>query len=730
MQMRIQAPNWLVSVSLTLLLLLPACATAPSSSPTPTPATNHATITLSPRFASTPGSPAARGQVSTPTPWTLSEMQVRERVLPSPYLAPMVIRAPIAWKRSTGKGVRVAVIRNHEEDLALLNLVAPDVIVEPVQVAKDMTINGELLSDRLYGSRVQILVILEPRDFDARALNGVVSVLAREGVAIFVNGDFRLATDDAVSFTTLELNGAIVIGRLDMNGKARGSETDLFAPYGLRFEKGAALTAAGVGALVLAVVPNLTPAALKQQLNNTADSMYQASDLSTGQWNPGAIRVDPRTGDYSPAPSAFRFRRINAARAVGVTLDQRWPVNALNAPAAWKTATGRGVTVAVIDQGFHVDNPAFEGHLVDKAAFFPGQDFGSIQNFHGTAMAKIVLSIAPDASLVFLHTGESNQFETMAKAYAQAIDYAIGHQVKVITSSAGPWPNTAEVHAAIDRAIAAGVTFVWFHYNGRNRAVIRPGYFYDATWEVGAFDRFFEDDKPSDLEAGLSMTAPQIAAIAALILQNEPKLSPIEVKQRILETAVALPNGSSLADAAAAVENRPSGRQWPSSVLPASDGRVMVSYRGPGSADNISVEIQEQGRHWPIAAWPPRDILFYPVTDAARTAGFRFQMYRDGNLFLAASVVGGQLASGEATARVVLYPRGPYEPYTALLDGKTAPLLQVQVDGDRVRLAWELLEGVGLDRMDASGTPSPSEYRLYRLQIETRQLPALTMSNY
>ena len=683
------------------------------------------------------------GCSGTPSP---TEYTVQERILPSPYFVPTIIRAPIAWTRSTGAGVTVAVTRNHGEDLTLVNLVAPDAAVEPLEVDEEMHIGGETLADLLARRDIQILAIIEPSDFDPQSLRDTVRTLTRAGVAIFVNGNLSDTTEELELVNDLEAAGAITVGRLDLNGRARGRDLaqrqiSLFAPYGTAFDRGAVLTAAGVGALVLAGQPALSPETLREHLVNTADEMYQASSLDTGAWNTSAVHVDQQTGDYSPTEQAFHFRRVNAAHAVGVHLDERWPVNALNAPAAWETATGRGVTVAVLDQGFHVNNPAFEGHLVDTAAFFPGQDFNGQQNFHGTAMAKIVLAIAPNVSLAFLHYSEQyGQMETVIQAFADAIDYAIESDVDVITSSAAPWPNTPEVHAAIDRAIEAGIVFVWFHYNGPNDDVIRPGHFLYPRWEVGAFDRFFDDDKPSDLEGGLSSTAPQIAGIAALILQNEPNLSPAEVKQRILQTATVLPNGNSIADAAAAVENRPSGRQLVGqTIAPAPGGHCHVVYQQPGTEGEIAVEIEEQGEHWSIPAWPRRDILLYRyahepcacLTTGSPTGAFVLEVHRDGDMWLVARLLGDRLTSGESPARVSLLPDGRMGPFYSLTlgEGEVKPL-RVEVEGNRVRLVWENAEGVPMERFQRGEEGTPSDYRLYRFEIETQRLPDLFQTIY
>ena len=664
-------------------------------------------------------------------------------ILPSPHFAPTVVRAPVAWTRSTGTGVTVAVTQNHEEDTTLVNLMAPDAAVEPLAMDGGLRVRGKPLADVLGRRGVPILAIVEPRDFDGQALREGVRALTQVGVAVFVNGNLPDETGDVdvALVNDLEAAGAITVGPIDRAGLVRGHDLEhrqinLFAPYGVSFDRGAVLTAAGVGALVLAADPTLGPQALKEHLLDTADGMYQASDPDTGGWNPQANRIDPQTGDFSPTLQAFHFRRVNAARAVGAQLDERWPVEALNGPAAWKTATGRGVTVAVLDQGFHVNNPAFEGRLVDAAAFFPGQDFGGQQNFHGTAMAKIVLAVAPDVSLVFLHhSGRYDRMAAVIQAYVEAIDYAIEKGVDVITTSAAPWPNVSEVHAAIDRAIDAGVVFVWFHYSGPNDAVIRPGYFWDPRWEVGAFDRFFDDDKPSDLEGGFSCTAPQIAGVAALILQNEPHLSPGEVKQRILETAASLPNGNSIVDAAAAVEGRPSGRRI---VTPAAGsfpaGRCQVVYQEPGADERVSIAIEERGQHWPVPAWPHRDILFYlelsPV-GSGDAGDFRLEVYTDNDLWLSAEFPGGRSALAESPARVNLLDgkrRRGY--YSATLGEGDVPPLQVEMAGDRVRLRWESEEGVAMESPRRHGELALPGYHLYSLEVDVRRLPDFVQTIY
>ncbi|CAG0934907.1 Subtilisin DY [Thermoflexales bacterium] len=727
-------------------LLLTGCVSTPVPAGTSTPVDRPTTASTLPPTKTTVAPAPTRVQAlpspsPIPTEEPIAETVVQERVLPSPYLAPPIVQAPIAWTRSTGKGVTVAVTRNHDEDLALVNLIAPDAKVEPLTVDAQMNVAGKPLVDLLKQRNIRLLAIVNPSDFDPQILREATQSLTAAGVTVFINSDLTDQPEEQALIQELDAAGAITIGRLDIDGVPTGyglqeRPINLYAPFGFSFDRGAVLTAAGIGALVLAAEPTFSPEQLKQRLVRTADEKYAAIWPGTTEWNFSVVTVDPQTGDYAPTQQAFRLRRVNAARALGLRLEELWPVNALNAPFAWKTATGRGVKVAIIDQGFHVNNPAFKDHLVDQGAFFPGQDFTGEQNFHGTSMAKIVLAVAPDVSLMFLHNGESADLAGMAKAYAEAIDYAIEHHADVISSSAAPWPNTPEVHAAIDRAIAAGVVFVWFHYQGHNDAVIRPGHFWSSVWEVGAFDRFFDEDKPSNLEGGLSDTAPQIAGIAALILQNEPGLSPQQVKQRILETASVLPNGTSIADAAAAVANQPSGRQLASQgkAFP-QDGFARVTYGQADSKQKTSVEISEQAQTWPIAAWSRQDILFYQAMSAGISLSldhFLLKAYQDKSLFLTIRFSDTQALADESWARVSLMPAGNTEPSYFLIAGENqVPPVKVEINGDKVRLSWKSVEGAPLKLTDPeTGLSGPSSYRLYSFEVETRQSPDLIQPLY
>ena len=137
-----------------LLCVLTACLGACRNTPAPEPPTG----TLAPATA-----------------------EASSRVLPTPYFTPTLVRAPVAWTRSRGSGVTVAVTRNHGEDLALVNLIAPEAQVLPLEIDRQIRSGGAPLIDVLHNAGARLLAILEPGDFDTQALRDVTAALTQGG---------------------------------------------------------------------------------------------------------------------------------------------------------------------------------------------------------------------------------------------------------------------------------------------------------------------------------------------------------------------------------------------------------------------------------------------------------------------------------------------------------------------------------------------------------------------
>ncbi|WP_084546737.1 S8 family serine peptidase [Glycomyces arizonensis] len=89
-----------------------------------------------------------------------------------------------------------------------------------------------------------------------------------------------------------------------------------------------------------------------------------------------------------------------------LTSDNAWVTDQIKAPGAWETTKGEGVTVAVIDTGMS-EHPFFEGKSVERgySVFSEEEDAWNDEDGHGTAVAAMVLSVAPEATILPVRDG-------------------------------------------------------------------------------------------------------------------------------------------------------------------------------------------------------------------------------------------------------------------------------------------------------------------------------------
>jgi subtilisin family serine protease len=142
-----------------------------------------------------------------------------------------------------------------------------------------------------------------------------------------------------------------------------------------------------------------------------------------------------------------------------------WHLNDLH-----RIATGRNVTVAVIDSGVEDDHPDLRGQVVLKENFVDGMPYAGEQ--HGTAVAGIIAAvagngigiegIAPNARVMALRAcwqppdtrAQCNSF-TLGKA----LNFAIAHDARIINLSLGGPPDRL-LGRLIDVAIKRGIMVV------------------------------------------------------------------------------------------------------------------------------------------------------------------------------------------------------------------------------------------------------------------------------
>lgn len=306
---------------------------------------------------------------------------------------------------------------------------------------------------------------------------------------------------------------------------------------------------------------------------------------------------------------------LPTAPAHAVSTPQGWEAEAIGLSSAQRISQGEGITVAVLDSGVVADHPAVKGRVTTgpdyrKDGMGPeSPDWGD----HGTAMASVVLKVAPKAKILSvrvvsdLDEGEGDSDEVMhASSVAQGIDYAVDHGADVISLSLGTGSvgefKDEDMMTAIGYAVSHGVPLLASAGNagdelnepsspagnagviavaatepGGGRAgfstvhayneVAAPGVDIISAKHTGGFHK----------GDGTSPAAALTSGVVALMYSHNPKLTPAQTRAILTRTAARPPGGPNALlgfgqiNAAAAVKAAGS---------PPPDRTVPVEYKG------------------------------------------------------------------------------------------------------------------------------------------------------
>ncbi len=255
----------------------------------------------------------------------------------------------------------------------------------------------------------------------------------------------------------------------------------------------------------------------------------------------------------------------------------QWNFDMLSVESAWVTATGDGVTVAVIDTGVSRDGEDTPARMTDGYDFAAGDDDPSDVGGHGTHVAgtiaqatnngRGVAGMAPDATVMPVRVlgddGSGSSWDVAqgivyavdhgadvinlslgspypAAIYKQAIDYAVDNGVVVVAASGNEYATEVGYPAGFDGVIAVGAVgddrrIASYSNTGSALDVVAPG----GTYGAGILQETVQHGSAGyQYLNGTSMASPHVAALAALLI--EAGAEPDEVDDILADTSTDL----------------------------------------------------------------------------------------------------------------------------------------------------------------------------------------------
>lgn len=291
-------------------------------------------------------------------------------------------------------------------------------------------------------------------------------------------------------------------------------------------------------------------------------SRYALSDLVH---DPAIVRIDDDVRVYALASTNRQVLPWGVDR---VDAERAWPVG----------ATGKGVTVAVVDTGVSTGHPDIKANLVTGYNALSPWLRPTDDNGHGSHVAGIigavnntvgVVGVAPSVKIMPVKVLDKWGSGYLSDIIA-GMDWAVSHGARVINLSLGTDADIQSFHDAVRRAHDAGVTVVAAAGNSGG-SVSYPAA-YDEVIAVSATDQsnvlasFSSRGSQVDIAApgvgiystykstgyatlsGTSMAAPHVAGAAALLLTTSPLgygdhdnvWSSDEVREKLMSTATDL----------------------------------------------------------------------------------------------------------------------------------------------------------------------------------------------
>ncbi|MFD0495363.1 S8 family serine peptidase [Streptomyces rhizosphaericus] len=125
--------------------------------------------------------------------------------------------------------------------------------------------------------------------------------------------------------------------------------------------------------------------------------------------------------------------------------SRQWYLDAMGADQMWRTSTGKGVTVAVLDTGVDESLPELRDQVLDGRDFSSKPKGANVDaDGHGTDMAAVIAGtgrsggvqgLAPGVKVLPVKIGEGRAFGDSTPAVLKAIRYALDRGARIINFS-------------------------------------------------------------------------------------------------------------------------------------------------------------------------------------------------------------------------------------------------------------------------------------------------------
>jgi serine protease len=372
-----------------------------------------------------------------------------------------------------------------------------------------------------------------------------------------------------------------------------------------------------LGASIEGDIPVLKAALLK--LPATLSLRKTAFFLSKSQ--NGGIRYAQANGFDAKLIEVPRMERSRSTRAADPATNKQWWLSQVRADKVRDIATGKGVTVGIVDDDFsrlHEDLKA-DGKIVTGFDAFSRElltpDMPLTTGEHGSGSAGTVAQrrngiqgegIAPDAILMPIRVSRPTGFASSFRI-ANAMIWAVDHGAQILNNSWGGGGYETALKEAVDYALSKNVTVI--ASAGNDHRDLHNGIeAYTGVISVGAsagddvkadfsnygkrvdlwapgdagFTTYIAPGKPLDsygLFGGTSMAGPVVAGGAALLIEKAVSLGKTLTPYQIKKMLVATGDPMTQSDPRVAGDKRlnvEKALEFTASTIPADGGNVLV----------------------------------------------------------------------------------------------------------------------------------------------------------